>query len=85
MQGDGARPDPEGTQAIFQVAGGCGLGALSAAKDEGIWGIGVDADQLYLGKHMLTSALKRVDRAVIDLTKLASPGKLKSGGTTSTA
>ncbi len=68
----------KGTQAIFQVAGGCGLGALSAAKDAGIWGIGVDADQLYLGKHMMTSALKRVDRAVIDLTKLAHAGKLKT-------
>ena len=68
----------KGTQAIFQVAGGCGLGALSAAKDAGIWGIGVDADQLYLGKHMMTSALKRVDRAVIDLTKLANAGKLKT-------
>ena len=33
------------TQVIFQVAGGCGLGALSAAKGAGIWGIGVDADQ----------------------------------------
>ena len=68
----------KGTQAIFQVAGGCGLGALSAAKDAGIWGIGVDADQLYLGKHMMTSALKRVDRAVIELTKLANAGKLKT-------
>jgi basic membrane protein A and related proteins len=69
----------KGTQAIFQVAGGCGLGALSAAKDAGIWGIGVDADQLYLGKHMLTSALKRVDTAVEDITKLANDGKLKTG------
>jgi basic membrane protein A and related proteins len=69
----------KGTQVIFQVAGGCGLGALSAAKDAGIWGIGVDADQLYLGKHMLTSALKRVDTSVEDLTKLANDGKLKTG------
>ena len=68
----------KGSQAVFQVAGGCGLGALSAAKDAGIWGIGVDADQLYLGKHMMTSALKKVDRAVIDLTKLANAGKLKT-------
>jgi basic membrane protein A and related proteins len=68
----------KGTQVIFQVAGGCGLGALSAAKDAGIWGIGVDADQLYLGKHMLTSALKLVNQAVIDLTRLANDGKLKT-------
>ena len=27
----------------------CGLGALDAAKEKGVWGIGVDADQCYLG------------------------------------
>jgi len=68
----------KGSRAVFQVAGGCGLGALTAAKQAKIWGIGVDADQLYLGSHMLTSALKRVDNAVIDITKLAEQGKLKS-------
>jgi basic membrane protein A and related proteins len=66
------------TQVVFQVAGGCGLGALSAAKDAKIWGIGVDADQLYLGKHMMTSALKLVDKAVMDLTRLAFNGDLKT-------
>jgi basic membrane protein A len=70
----------QGTRAIFQVAGGCGLGALSAAKDAKIWGIGVDADQLYLGSFMMTSALKRVNSAVEDLTKLAYAGNLKTGG-----
>ena len=69
-----------GTRAIFQVAGGCGLGALSAAKEAKIWGIGVDADQLYLGSFMLTSALKRVDVAVQDLTRAAKDGTLKVGG-----
>jgi basic membrane protein A len=68
----------KGSRAVFQVAGGCGLGALTAAKQAKIWGIGVDADQLYLGSHMLTSALKRVDNAVIDITKLAEQGKLRS-------
>ncbi|MDQ5822369.1 MAG: BMP family ABC transporter substrate-binding protein [Actinomycetota bacterium] len=52
------------TKVIFQVAGGCGLGALSAAKEAGIWGIGVDVDQGYIGKHILTSALKDVSAAV---------------------
>jgi len=70
----------KGSQAVFQVAGGCGLGALSAAKDAGIWGIGVDADQLYLGPHMMTSALKRVNVAVADLTRQAYAGNLKTGG-----
>jgi basic membrane protein A and related proteins len=53
-----------GAEIVFQVAGGCGLGALSAAKEKQVWGIGVDADQSYLGSHVLTSAQKRVDVAV---------------------
>jgi len=66
----------QGSKVVFQVAGGCGLGALKAAKENKIWGIGVDADQRYLGPFMMTSALKRVDTAVEDLTKFASSGKL---------
>ena len=50
-----------GSQVEFNVAGPCGLGTLDAAKEAGIWGIGVDVDQAYLGKHILTSAVKRVD------------------------
>jgi basic membrane protein A len=53
-----------GSKVEFAVAGNCGLGALDAAKQEGIWGIGVDKDQAFLGPHILTSAVKRVDRAV---------------------
>jgi basic membrane protein A and related proteins len=54
----------KGSRIVFQVAGGCGLGALDAAKQKGVWGIGVDADQSFLGPHVLTSAQKKVDRAV---------------------
>jgi basic membrane protein A len=68
----------KGSRAVFQVAGGCGLGALLAAKQAKIWGIGVDADQLYLGRHMLTSALKAVNVAVQDLTRLAENGRLRT-------
>jgi basic membrane protein A len=53
-----------GSKVEFAVAGGCGLGALDAAKEEGVWGVGVDKDQSFLGPHILTSAVKRVDRAV---------------------
>jgi len=54
-----------GAGIIFQVAGGCGLGALDAAKSRaGVFGIGVDADQSFLGPHVLTSAQKKVDVAV---------------------
>ena len=55
-----------GSRVVFQVAGQCGLGALDAAKSKNVWGIGVDADQSFLGTHVLTSARKRVDEAVFD-------------------
>jgi basic membrane protein A len=69
----------EDADVVFQVAGGCGLGALQAAKDNKDWGIGVDADQGYLGKHILTSALKKVDVGVYDTIKLAGSTKWKGG------
>jgi basic membrane protein A len=68
-----------GSQVVFQVAGGCGLGALSAAKDKGVWGIGVDRDQSDLGPHILTSAVKRVDTSVFDTIKAVQDGTFKGG------
>jgi basic membrane protein A and related proteins len=68
-----------GAQAVFQVAGGCGLGALEAAKEKRVWGIGVDADQGYLGKHILTSGVKRVDNAVYNFFRQADNGTLRTG------
>jgi basic membrane protein A len=68
-----------GADIVFQVAGGCGLGALDAAKEKGVWGIGVDADQSYLGPHILTSALKRVDVSVYDTIQQVLDGKFKGG------
>src|ERR671936_466536 len=54
----------QGAVVIFQVAGGCGLGALDAAKEKHVWGIGVAAAHSFLGPPILTSAVKRVDTAV---------------------
>ncbi len=67
---------------VFQVAGACGLGALSAAKDKGVWGIGVDADQSSLGSFILTSAIKKVDVAVYDTIESVVNGTFKGGGVT---
>jgi basic membrane protein A len=69
----------KGSKVVFQVAGGCGLGALDAAKEKGVQGIGVDADQAYLGDHILTSALKKVDVAVFDAIKRAQEGQFEGG------
>jgi basic membrane protein A len=70
-----------GSGVVFEAAGGCGLGGLTAAKQSGVWGIGVDADQGYLGSHILTSALKKVNVAVFQAIKeyQANPTGFKGG------
>jgi len=69
-----------GSKVVFQVAGGCGLGALLAAKQQQVWGVGVDGDQSFLGPHVLTSALKGVDSAVFLTIKTAQDGTFAGGG-----
>ena len=72
-----------GSDVVFQVAGGCGLGALDAANEESVWGIGVDADQAFLGDYVLTSAVKRVDVAVFSTIEQLVNGEFAGGETTS--
>jgi basic membrane protein A len=72
----------QGSGVVFQVAGQCGLGALDAAKEKGKQGIGVDADQAYLGSHILTSAIKKVDVAVEDTIKNVQDDKFTGGANT---
>ena len=69
-----------GSHVVFQVAGGCGLGALNAAGERDVWGIGVDADQSFLGPHILTSAQKGVDAAVFLTIESVQDGTWKGGG-----
>jgi basic membrane protein A len=69
----------QGAKVVFQVAGGCGLGAIDAAKEKGVQAIGVDADQAYLGAQIMTSAEKHVDVAVFETIKAAQSGSLKGG------
>jgi basic membrane protein A and related proteins len=71
-----------GSSVVFQVAGGCGLGAISAAKERKTWAIGVDADQSFLGPHVLTSALKGVDSAVFLTIKAVQDDAWTGGGNT---
>src|SRR4051794_27582728 len=68
-----------GSVAVFAVAGGCGLGALDAARGGKVWGIGVDADQSFLGPHILTSATKKVDRAVFLVIQSVVHGRFRGG------
>jgi len=69
----------ESSDVVFAVAGGCGLGAITAAKDAKGWGIGVDSDQSFLGTYVLTSAVKKVDAGVTQTIKLTQDGKYKGG------
>jgi basic membrane protein A len=70
----------QGAKVVFQVAGACGLGALSAAQAQGAQGIGVDADQSYLGSYILSSAEKRVDLAVYNAIKALQGGTFTGAG-----
>jgi basic membrane protein A len=72
----------QGSGVIFDVAGACGVGALKAAQRAGAWGIGVDIDQSYLGKFILTSVVKRLDVAVYDFALALEKGTFRTGGDT---
>ncbi len=68
---------------LFGVGGNTGNGGLTAAKEKGAMGIGVDVDQ-YLtfpdAKDILiTSAAKNVDVAVYNALKDLTAGSLKAG------
>jgi basic membrane protein A and related proteins len=71
----------KGAGIVFEAAGQCGLGGLNAAKQKKVWGIGVDADQSFLGRHILTSATKKVDVAVYKTIQAykKNPRGLKGG------
>src|SRR5579872_6707224 len=64
---------------VFQVAGGCGLGALQAAGQAGVYSIGVDADQKDADPSVIASALKKVDVATYDAIQAVVKGNFQSG------
>lgn len=71
-----------GCDIVFHAAGGVGVGVIQAAKEANKYAIGVDRDQAYLApKNVLTSALKRVDKAIELVSKDAQSGE-KIGGKT---
>ena len=73
-----------GVDVIYSAAGGSGAGNFQAATDAAkagkkVWTIGVDSDQYLTAsaaekKNMLTSMIKRVDRAVYDVIATAVAG-----------
>jgi basic membrane protein A and related proteins len=69
----------QGSDLVFQVAGKCGLGALDAACEKGVFAIGVDADQSFAGDCVITSALKPLELAVFETIKAAQDGTFQGG------
>jgi basic membrane protein A and related proteins len=69
----------KGSGVVFGVAGACGLGALQAAKEQGVWAVGVDIDQSFLGPHILTSAVIKFDAGVYAVVKRLVRGNLGAG------
>jgi DNA-binding SARP family transcriptional activator/basic membrane lipoprotein Med (substrate-binding protein (PBP1-ABC) superfamily) len=68
-----------GSKVVFDVAGGCGFGALQAAGIRGVWGIGVDSDLGSLGTQILASSIKRIDSAVRIGMELYAAHRLPAG------
>ena len=71
-----------GSDVVFQVAGGCGLGALQAAGQAGVFSVGVDADQKDADPSVIASALKKVDVATYSAIKAVVDNQFQSGALT---
>jgi basic membrane protein A len=72
----------DGADIIYSAAGATGNGAIEAAREQNKWAIGVDMDQNYIAPdNVLTSALKRVDNALYDVSDMARKGTLQGGST----
>ena len=70
----------DGCDVVFHAAGGVGTGVIEAAKEANKYAIGVDKDQAYLAPdNVLTSALKRVDKAVIEVSQKIEAKEVSGG------
>ena len=68
---------------IFHASGACGIGVIEAAKEKGLWAIGVDSDQNHLApENVLTSMMKRVDVGVFTGCKAIHDDAFVPGVTT---
>ena len=74
----------EGVDVIFGVGGKTGNGGLAAAKERGVWGVGVDVDQYYTLPNeqdiLITSCQKRLDNAVYAVVEQTLAGEFPGGG-----
>lgn len=77
----------EGADVIFGAGGQTGSGGVAAAAQQGVFGIGVDADEYFTtfkggseqgADKLVSSALKRVDNAVFDTVKSVVDGSFSN-------
>ncbi|MCF7858702.1 MAG: BMP family ABC transporter substrate-binding protein [Candidatus Cloacimonetes bacterium] len=69
-----------GADIVFHAAGGVGDGVIEAAKEQNKFAIGVDRDQNDLAPaNVITSAMKRVDNAMFNLTEDLVKGEYPGG------
>jgi len=73
----------QGADVLFQIAGLTGQGVLEAVCDAGIYGIGVDVDQVEslpnLSKCIVTSAEKKLKATVQAVIESVAAGNFKGG------
>lgn len=69
----------DGSRVVFDLAGECGLGALTAAGIDGAWALGADSNVSDFGPQMLGSVVDRIDRVTRLAVTLFASGQLPGG------
>jgi basic membrane protein A len=70
----------QGADVVYHAAGGTGIGVIDAAKEQGVYAIGVDSNQDGIAPGVvLTSMLKNVDIAVYNTVKDVVEDKFQGG------
>lgn len=77
----GAALFDQGADVVFHVAGQAGEGVVTEALNrEGVWVMGVNEEETVYGDDvLLASMIKRVDRAVLDISHVAASGESVGG------
>ena len=70
----------QGADVVFQAAGGAGLGVLQAARERGLYAIGVDTNQNDLEPgYVIASDVKNVGKAIEEVYATIKDGTYKPG------
>ena len=73
----------QGADVIFQIASAAGDGVFEAAKEKGIYAIGVDSDQKYIDEEVIICSMKKeVGNSIYEAVKKFLDGDTSLLGTT---